>query len=467
MSINRFDIIAIGGGPAAQKAAIQATKMGKKAALIEKDPYLGGGCVHWGTIPSKSLQETSRFYRNLHLSTVHGLRTPQVSQLSLQELMHRAATVIEKEEDVTREQMIQNRVTTLTGWGQILDPNHVEVTDASGRKKVFETDYILIATGSSPRRPANENIPFEDGLVYDSDGLFSIANMPSSIAVVGAGIIGSEYATIFSHIGIKVHLFDSQDRILGFLDREISESMSQYMKKAGIEIYTGRSITKYDKLEGGKGIELTTDKGDVIQVNQVLISRGRVGNVENLGLETLGVEVNDRKQIVVNENYQTKVPSIYACGDVIGFPSLASVSMYQGQYVAKHIFGGAPHPVGAEDFPIGIYTLPEIATIGPTEEALKERGVDYGVGIARFDTITRAQISGDQDGMVKILYDKPTRRVLGVHIISDKATELIALGQCIVSLKAPIEYFTEHIFNYPTMIGAYKNAAFHALQKEI
>ncbi len=466
MSINRFDIIAIGGGPAAQKCAIQATKMGKKVALIEKDPYLGGGCVHYGTIPSKALQETSRFYRNLNLSTVHGLQTPHIDQLTLSELMHRASTVIEKEEDVTREQMIQNRVTTLTGWGKILDPHKVEVTDSGGRKKVYETDYILVATGSSPRRPANENIPFEDGLIYDSDGLFSIKNMPSSIAVIGAGIIGSEYATIFSHIGIKVHLFDSSDRILGFLDREISEAMTGYMKHAGIQIYTGRSIQNYNKLPDGKGIELTTNKGEQITVNQVLISRGRVGNVDNLGLEAVGISVNDRKQIVVNENYQTNVPNIYACGDVIGFPSLASVSMYQGTYVAKHIFGGAPHPVDSEDFPIGIYTLPEIATIGPSEEVLKERGIDYGVGIAKFDTITRAQISGDSDGMVKILYDKPTRRVLGVHIISDKATELIALGQCIVNLKGPIEYFTEHIFNYPTMIGAYKNAAFDALHKE-
>ncbi|GBF52019.1 dihydrolipoamide dehydrogenase [Leptospira ryugenii] len=466
MSINRFDIIAIGGGPAAQKCAIQATKMGKKAALIEKDPYLGGGCVHYGTIPSKALQETSRFYRNLKLSSIHGLQTPTPSMLTLQELMHRAATVIEKEEDVTREQMIQNRVTTFTGWGRILDPNRVEVTDAAGRKKVYESDYILIATGSSPRRPANENIPFEEGLIYDSDGLFSIKNMPSSMAVIGAGIIGSEYATIFSHIGIKVHLFDSQERILGFLDLEISESMTNSMKKAGIEIHTSRSIRSYQKTPDGKAVQLTTDKGETLTVDQVLISRGRLGNVDNIGLETVGIGVNDRKQIVVNENYQTSVPSIYACGDVIGFPSLASVSMYQGAYVAKHIFGGAPHPVDAEEFPIGIYTLPEVATIGPTEEMLRERGVDYGVGVTKFDTITRAEISGDTDGLVKILYDRPTRRVLGVHIVSDKATELIALGQCIVNLKGPIEYFTEHIFNYPTMIGAYKNAANQALQKE-
>ncbi|MDZ4726129.1 MAG: Si-specific NAD(P)(+) transhydrogenase [Leptospira sp.] len=466
MSINRFDIIAIGGGPAAQKCAIQATKMGKKAALIEKDPYLGGGCVHWGTIPSKSLQETSRFYRNLRLSTIHGLQSSISNKLTLQELMHRASTVIEKEEDVTREQMIQNRVTTLTGWGKILDPHTVEVTDVGGRKKVYETDFILVATGSSPRRPANENIPFEDGIIYDSDGLFSIQNMPSSIAVIGAGIIGSEYATIFSHIGIKVHLFDSQDRILGFLDHEISEAMSTYMKNAGIQIHTSRSIQSYQKSSDGKSVQLTTDKGETLSVDQVLISRGRVGNVDNLGLESVGIKVSERKQIIVNENYQTDIPNIYACGDVIGFPSLASVSMYQGAYVAKHVFGGAPHPVDAEEFPIGIYTLPEIATIGPSEEVLKERGVNYGVGVAKFDTITRAQISGDADGMVKILYDKPTRRVLGVHIISDKATELIALGQCIVNLKGPIEYFTEHIFNYPTMIGAYKNAAFDAIQKE-
>ncbi|MCZ8343446.1 MAG: Si-specific NAD(P)(+) transhydrogenase [Leptospira sp.] len=466
MSINRFDVIAIGGGPAAQKCAIQASKMGKKAAIIEKDPFLGGGCVHWGTIPSKSLQETSRFYRNLNLSNLHGMQTPKATQLTLQELMFRASTVIEKEEDVTREQMTENRVTTLTGWGKIVDPHHVELTDVSGRKKIYETEFICIATGSSPRRPPNENIPFEDGLVYDSDGLFSIKNLPSSIAVVGAGIIGSEYATIFSHIGIQVHLLDSQDRILGFLDHEVSSEMTRYMQMAGIKIHTSSSITNYKKISDEIGFELTTNKGELIRVNQVLISRGRFGNVDNIGLDLVGIVPNDRKQIPVNQNYQTNVPNIYACGDVIGFPSLASVSMFQGSFVAKHMFGGNPHPLKSEEFPIGIYTLPEIATIGPTEEALKERNIDYGVGVARFDTITRAQISGDQVGLLKILYEKPTRRVLGIHIISDKATELIALGQCVVNLKAPIEYFTEHIFNYPTMIGAYKNAANSALAKE-
>ncbi|MBM9590842.1 Si-specific NAD(P)(+) transhydrogenase [Leptospira sp. 201903075] len=466
MSINRFDLLAIGGGPAAQKAAIQASKMGKKAAIIEKDPYLGGGCVHYGTIPSKSLQETSRFYRNLKLSKLHGLQSPQTATLTLQELMFRASTVIEKEEDVTREQMIENRVTTLTGWGTIIDAHHVEVADSAGRKKVYETENILIATGSSPRRPTNENIPFEEGLVYDSDGLFAMKKMPTSLAVVGAGIIGSEYATIFSHIGVQVHLFDSQNRILGFLDEDVSSEMARIMQQSGISIHVDSSITKYHKLPNEDGYELTTNKGEVVRVQQVLISRGRLGNVDNLGLESVGIVPNDRKQILVNENYQTNVPNIYACGDVIGFPSLASVSMYQGAYVAKHMFGHPSVPVDAEEFPIGIYTLPEIATIGPTEEALKARGVSYGVGMARFDTITRAQISGDQVGLLKILFDKHSRRVLGVHIISDKATELIALGQCVVNLKAPIEYFTEHIFNYPTMIGAYKNAANDALLRE-
>ncbi|TGL41453.1 Si-specific NAD(P)(+) transhydrogenase [Leptospira perdikensis] len=466
MSINRFDLLAIGGGPAAQKAAIQASKMGKKAAIIEKDPYLGGGCVHYGTIPSKSLQETSRFYRNLKLSKLHGLQSPQTATLTLQELMFRASTVIEKEEDVTREQMIENRVTTLTGWGTIIDAHHVEVTDSAGRKKVYETENILIATGSSPRRPTNENIPFEDGLIYDSDGLFAMKKMPTSLAVVGAGIIGSEYATIFSHIGVQVHLFDSQSRILGFLDEDVSGEMARIMQQSGISIHVGSSITNYKKLTNDEGYELTTNKGEVVRVQQVLISRGRLGNVDNLGLESVGIIPNDRKQIIVNENYQTNISNIYACGDVIGFPSLASVSMYQGAYVAKHMFGYPSVPVDAEEFPIGIYTLPEIATIGPTEEALQARGVSYGVGMAKFDTITRAQISGDQVGLLKILFDKQSRRVLGVHIISDKATELIALGQCVVNLKAPIEYFTEHIFNYPTMIGAYKNAANDALLRE-
>lgn len=463
---NSFDLIAIGGGPASQKACITAAKLGKRVALIEKDSHLGGGCVHWGTIPSKSLQETSRFFRQLTASSIHGFETIQKKHISWKEMMHRASLVIEREEDVAREQMTEAGVKTVHGWGKLVDPHTVEVTTIDEKKKILKGEYILIATGSSPRRPENENIPFTEGLVFDSDGLFSVENIPRRIAIVGAGIIGCEYATIFAHIGIQVYLLDNADRILGFVDGEISKAMENYMKLSGIELHLNTTVEQY-QIENGNKVILSTNKGKRLEVDQVLISRGRYGNVENIGLTELGISVTNRKTIPVNEHYQTTVPNIYAAGDVIGFPALASVSMYQGIYVARHIFGGEENkPLDAEELPLGVYTLPEVASIGPTEEALKERGIEYGVGKANFETITRSQISGDTWGILKLLYEKKTHKLLSVHIVSEKATELLALGQSVVNLGGTIDYFTEHVFNYPTMIGAYKNAAHDALSKK-
>lgn len=458
----KFDIIAIGGGPAAQKCAIQSANLNKKAAIVEKEQQLGGGCVHWGTIPSKSLQETSRFYRRLSEKNIHGFETPVSKKLTLDELMHRAETVIQKEERVAREQVLQSGAEILTGWGTILDPNHVKVGTPTG-EEIYETDYILIATGTTPRHPENEGIPFEKGVVYDSDGLFEIESLPSTIAIVGAGIIGCEYATIFANIGIKVHLFDNSERVLGFLDTEISSSLEHYMRLSGIELHLGAKIKEYTKVPGG--IDIYTDFGDKIHVSQVLISRGRVGNIKNMGLENVGIVPTDRMLIPVDENYRTKAPNIYAAGDVIGFPALASTSMYQGTHVARHIFSKDAIPLSTEDLPIGIFTLPEVAMIGPTEEVLKKRGIDYVVGKATFDTITRSQIAGDTWGILKLIVEKDTKRVLSVHIVSDKATELLSLGQAVVNLKGGGDYFTKHIFNYPTLSGAYKNAAMDALSK--
>jgi NAD(P) transhydrogenase len=462
---NHFDIIALGGGPSAQKCAIQASKLGKKAAIIEKDSHLGGGCVHWGTIPSKSLQETSRFYRQLSNASFHGLNMLSLNEISMKEMMHRASQVIEREEDVAREQMIEQKVSVLHGWGKILDPNNIEVTSSDGRKKVYSTDYIMIATGSSPRRPDNEGIPFEVGKVYDSDGLFSVEKVPKTIAIVGGGIIGCEYATIFANIGIKVHLIDNADRVLGFLDKEISETLAMYMKKNGLSLHLSEKIIEYKNHPNF--VELILSSGHTVKVDQVLISRGRLGNIKNIGLEELGIKCNDRSQILVNEHYQTNIPNIFAGGDVIGFPSLASVSMYQGIYVAKYIFSENKQPhLDAEELPLGVYTLPEVASIGPTEEALQSRGIDYGVGRANFETITRSQISGDTQGLLKLLYEKKSHKLLGVHIISEKATELLALGQSVVGFGGKVDYFLEHIFNYPTLIGAYKNAASDALSQK-
>ncbi|MBE7413423.1 MAG: Si-specific NAD(P)(+) transhydrogenase [Leptospiraceae bacterium] len=460
--VKKFDIIVIGGGPAAQKAAIQSANLGKKALIIEKEEQLGGGCVHTGTIPSKSLQETSRFFKRLSEKNIHGFDTNISKKISLKELMYRAGAVIQKEERVARDQVLQSGAEILTGWGTILDKNRVKVQNSMG-EEIFETDYILIATGTRPRRPENEGIPFETGFVYDSDGLFEIENLPSSMGIVGAGIIGCEYATIFANIGVKIHLFDNSERVLSFLDGEVSSSIEHYMRLSGIQLHLGTKIKQYLRKSGG--IDIFTDYGDTTHVNQILISRGRVGNIHGMGLENVGIIPTDRMLIPVDANYKTIVPNIYAAGDVIGFPALASTSMYQGIQVAKHIFSNDPISLKMDDLPIGIFTLPEIAMIGPTEEMLNNRGIEYVVGKANFDTITRSQISGDTWGLLKLIAEKKSKRLLSVHIVSDRATELIALGQAVVNLKGELDYFTRHIFNYPTLSGAYKNAAMDALSK--
>lgn len=459
--MSRYDLVCIGGGPAGQKAAIQAGKIGKKTALIDAGERLGGVSVHSGTVPSKTFQETSRFLRRLRTESRQGLRIHSPSNLSIQQILARSRIVIQVEEDLADEQLGRNQVEIIRGKGRLAGPNTVIADMPDGTTRTLETDYVVIATGSRPRRPSD--IPYEDQRIYDSTGVMQLEKLPARLVVVGAGIIGCEYATIFANLGVQVDLFDIADAIIGWADREVSETLTDAMRLLGVRIHLKDTPIAFEKTSAG--IHVKSQNGTEITADQVLISKGRTGNVEGIGLEKVGLTTTDRGTIPVDDCYCTSVPSIYAAGDVIGHPALSSTSMYQGMFIPRHIFLGEQPRFQKEDMPIGIWTVPEVAMIGPTEEDLKKRGVRYGVGRSDFQENTRSQITGETRGILKLLFDLDSRRLLGVHIVSEKATELLALGQAVVHLGGTVDYFINQIFNYPTLSGVYKSAALDAVNR--
>lgn len=460
LSSERYDLICIGGGPAGQKAAIQAGKIGKRVALIDENPRLGGVSVHHGTVPSKTFQEISRFLLRLKQESNQGLRivTPA---LSVPRLLARNRLVINIEEDLAEEQVERENVFVFRGRGRLSGPNSVRVDLMAGGSEDLSGDYILIATGSRPRRPPG--VPFEDQVVYDSDGILGLKRLPERMTIVGAGIIGCEYATIFASLGVQVDLFDIAEAIIGWADRDISRTLTDSMRLLGVRIHLNDTIESYDRTE--RGLHLRSRAGLEIDCDQALISGGRSGNVEELNLESVGLVYSDRGTIEVNDVYQTKVESIFAAGDVIGRPALSSTSMYQGMYVSRYLFLDEKPEYSAAQMPVGIWTVPEVATIGPSEQELEQRGVAYGVGRSPFLENTRAQITGETQGILKLVFELESRKLLGVHIVSDKATELLALGQAVVHLGGTVDYFINHIFNYPTLSGVYKSAALDAIEK--
>ncbi len=456
----RFDLICIGGGPAGQKAAIQAARLGKKVAMVDNNARLGGVSVHHGTVPSKTFQEISRFLLRLKHESNQGMRI-HAPGVSVARLLARNRLVINIEEDLAEEQVGRENIQVLRGRGQLNGPNSVVVDLNEGGQTELAGDYILIATGSRPRHPPG--VPFEEEIIYDSNEILHLKQLPERMTVVGAGIIGCEYATIFASLGVQIDLFDIADAIIGWADREISETLTDSMRLLGIRIHLNDTIEEYTRTE--RGLRLRSRAGLLIECDQSLISGGRTGNVEGLNLQSAGLVYSERGTIAVDDCYRTATPSIFAAGDVIGRPALSSTSMYQGMYVARTIFLGEKPEYSPDQMPVGIWTVPEVATIGPTEEELKARGVAYGVGRSSFLENTRAQITGETAGILKLVFELETRKLLGVHIVSDKATELLALGQAVVHLGGRVDYFVNHIFNYPTLSGVYKTAALDAIEK--
>ncbi len=461
MTEKTYDLIVIGSGPAGEKAAIEASKMRKSTAIVERHSVQGGVCIHTGTVPSKTLRETALYIAGLRQRTAYGLVGGVKADLSVHDLMHRKDQVIQQELDVIQQNMAQHRIEVLHGVGMIADPNTVVVSEDNASTRVIRGEVIVISTGTHSYHPTH--VPFDDKFVYDAETIIKLDVLPRVLTIVGGGVIGCEYASIFAHLGVKVTIIDPRKKLLSFLDLEIADALVYLMRKYGITLMLGDSAEQI-AVEDGQ-VRTTTKSGRTVVADRVLYTAGRCGNTENLGLEGLNIETDKRGLIKVDSFYRTSVPNIYAVGDVIGFPSLASVSMDQGRLAAVHAFRKDDVSCLNTLLPFGIYTIPEVSIVGETEESLTSSGHEYEIGVARYFELARGQIINDHDGMLKLIFDKKSRRVLGVHIIGDRATELIHIGQAVMTLGGTIDYFVDTVFNYPTLSEAYKVAAMDGLSR--
>jgi len=457
--MDHYDFIVIGSGPAGRRAAIQAAKFGKKVLVVERGRRVGGVSVHTGTIPSKTLRETALNLSGWRERGFYG-RSYRVKQdLTANDLRARLMITLNHEIEVLEHQFARNQVTTLRGNARFKDKSTIEVDGEQGETFEFSADGILLAVGTVPFRP--DYVPFDGKNVFDSDEILDLGHLPRSIAVIGAGVIGIEYATIFSSLDVHVTLIEPRDTMLDFIDRELIDDFTHQLKDRGMVLRFGRKAEKIVRLEGG-GCEVQMEGGRNIRSEMVLFAAGRMGATGDLNLEACGLESDNRGRIKVDpKTFATAVPTIYAAGDVIGFPSLASTSMEQGRIAACHALG-RPAYEPPKFFPYGIYSVPEMSTIGMTEEEVIARDIAYECGIARFRETSRGHIMGLDTGMLKMIFSLKTRRLLGCHIVGEGATELIHIGQAVLNLKGTLEYFVENTFNYPTLAEAYKIAALDA-----
>ncbi|MBN8905555.1 MAG: Si-specific NAD(P)(+) transhydrogenase [Rhodospirillales bacterium] len=458
MSISQHDFIVLGSGPAGRRAAIQAAKAGRSVLVIEKGRRVGGVSVHTGTIPSKTLRETVLNLTGWRERGFYGRAYRVKKDISAKDLMTRLHMTLDHEVDVLEHQFARNAVTTVRGTGRFVDPHHVEVTLENGDVRTVRGEKILIAVGTRPHRP--KEVPFNGVNVLDSDEIIEPSHLPRSLTVVGGGVIGVEYATIFSALDVAVTLVESRPRFLEFLDDELVEDFVHQLRDRGIAIRFG---TKVDHIEFEHDWPVTIlDNGRRIRSEMLLYAAGRVGATDTLNLEACGITPDARGRLKVDpKTFQTEVPHVYAAGDAIGFPSLASTSMEQGRIAACHAFDIAMPPA-PEFFPYGIYAVPEISTVGMSEEEVRKRGIPYECGLARFRETSRGHIMGLTTGMMKLIFSLKTRRLLGVHIVGEGATELVHIGQAVLNLHGTLDYFIENTFNYPTLAEAYKIAALDA-----
>ena len=450
-----YDLIVIGSGPAGEKAAIEAAKMRKSTAIVERRSVQGGVCIHTGTIPSKTLRETVLYISGLRQRSVYGLMGGVRSNISVRELMYRKGQVIQQEVDIIQQNMARHRIEVIQGSGKLKDAHTVEVTDDTGAVTEIDAEVIVISTGTSSWHAPD--IDFDHKYIYDAESIIGLDTLPRSMTIIGGGVIGCEYASIFGHIGVNVTIVDNRERLLSFLDREIADALVYLMRKYRINLVLGDGVEQVVREKDQ--VVTVTNGGRRIVSDRVLFTAGRVGNTDSLGLENLGIETDQRKLIKVDDLYRTSVPTIYAVGDVIGFPSLASVSMDQGRLAAIHAFKKGDTSCINSLLPFGIYTIPEVSMVGQTEEALTAAGQDYEIGIARYYELARGQIINDHDGMLKLIFEPKSRRLLGVHIVGERATELVHIGQAVMTHGGSLDYFTETVFNYPTLSEAYKVAA--------
>lgn len=543
--MRHYDLLVIGSGPAGQKAAIQAAKLGKRAAIVERNNWLGGVALNTGTIPSKALREAILHLTGAAKRGLFGERARDKHPVAIGDLISVSRQVIMHERELVMNQLQRNGVDVIEGHACFDSPNQLTVTVSDGetekplRSERITADYFVVAIGTSPAKPAN--VPFEEDRVFTSDGLLSLDELPKSLIVVGGGVIGTEYGCMMAALGVKVTLVEGQPEVLGFLDEEIGEAFQYHMRQAGITLRLGEKVKEirvigpddpaypqrairraeaavaanaaespdvqgadqhngdddggddehdFDGTAAGEGaaermppevaravshnarldaadprlVMATLESGKRLRASTLLYAVGRQGTTSGLCPDKAGLVADDRERLQVNENYQTNVPHIYAVGDVIGFPALASTAMEQGRLAACHMFGVEAHSF-PELFPYGIYAIPEISMVGKTEEQLTEAGVPYEAGVANYREIARGQLLGDETGMLKMLIHQETREILGVHCIGTGATELIHIGQCAMALGGKAEFFANNVFNYPTLAEAYRVAALNGLNK--
>ncbi len=456
--VSAFDLVVIGSGPAGRRAAVQAAKLGKTVLVVERGGRVGGVSVHTGTIPSKTLRETVLNLSGWRERGFYGSAYRVKHDIVAADLIRRLRITLDHEVDVLEHQFARNGVETIRGAARFVDPRHVEVTHENGEVSRIGAERFIIAVGTRPYRPAH--IDFDGVRVVDSDEILELAAIPRQLAVIGASVIGVEYASIFSALDVKVTVLEPGDGLLPFVDRELADEFVHDLRDRGVSIRFGCKVARAWADERHAVVE--TADGRRLAFDMVLFAAGRVGATDTLGLDACGLEADSRGRIAVDPStFRTAAPHIHAAGDVIGFPSLASTSMEQGRIAACHAFD-APAQAPPEFFPYGIYSVPEISTVGMTEEEARKRGIPYECGVARFRETSRGHIMGIASGFMKLIFSAETRRLLGAHIVGEGATELIHIGQAVVNLEGTLDYFVENTFNYPTLAEAYKIAALDA-----
>lgn len=460
MTDSKFDLLVIGSGPAGQKGAIAAAKLGKRVAVIDRQEMIGGVSLHTGTIPSKTLREAILYLSGFRQRTFYGKHYRLKERVSVADLGFRVQAVLQRELGILRDQLSRNGITTIHGAARFLDPHTLEVATADG-PVVLASDYVLIACGT--RAALDPAIPFDGKRIFNADQLESAAQLPRRAIIVGAGVIGLEYASMLAALDIEVTIIDQRPTMLDFVDPEIINALRYHMQRQGTIFRLGEKVVSVSKDERER-VTAALASGKQVHADCLLYAVGRQPNTDLLNLEAAGLSVDARGRLAVNAHYQTAVPHIYAAGDVIGFPSLAASSMEQGRLADSHMFGVNGQGV-AENLPYGIYTIPEISMIGKTEQELTAAKIPYETGIAKYEELAKAQMLGDEAGLLKILFDPQSLKVLGVHVIGDRAAEIIHIGQAVMALGGALEYFRDTVFNYPTMAEAYKIAALNGLNK--
>ena len=457
--MDKYDVVVIGSGPAGHGAAIQAAKLDRRAAVVEKGRALGGTSVNTGAIPSKTLREVVLYLTGFRQRNIYGISYIVKENITIQDLMLRTGQVIQNEVAVLRNQFSRNQVTLYEGVATFAGPHELEVKGSHGNTRL-EADYVVIAVGSTPAR--SEEIPINGRTIIDSDGVFQLPAIPRTMTIVGAGAVGVEYACIFATLGTEVTLVDKRDRVLEFVDSEILEALLYHMRQNGVVLRFGEEVTHC--IEEGNAVAAYTHSNKRITGQVLLYTVGRNGATQDLGLEAVNLEPDGRGRVGVNENYQTNLEHIYAVGDVVGFPSLSSTSMEQGRVAAYHALGIEQSQVTSL-LPYALYTIPEISMVGKTEEELTRASVPYEVGIARYRETARGQIISDTSGTLKLLVHRHNRKLLGVHIIGEGAAELVHIGQSVIGLDGTVDFLVNNAFNYPTLAECYRIAALDAFNK--